>query len=198
MRSGARRVSAIGTCPRRSGISAEKKQQNTRNTLTQADSDSMVHHKTIIKTLERDRDLLILTIFIILTCIIGSWWNDYRIISPCPPQGCHVQTVMAFEDESELEEITSYIIRTFEKYGRQTAVKAVACFISESGLRVSAYGYNKRNDTGDYGLAQINSIHRSRYGDKFMYDWKTNIDVAEKIFLSANKTFKPWYGKYCQ
>lgn len=119
-----------------------------------------------------------------------------KVTSPCPDTGCNnhfIKTVYAKESKTELQEITEYIVKKFEPEGRQVAVKALACFISESGLRNNAVGVNK-NGTNDVGVAQINSIHGMSTEDRM--DYKKNIDKAYQIYKSRG--WKAWYGAYCK
>lgn len=92
------------------------------------------------------------------------------------------------------EDIVAYIMKVFGKYGTDVGVKAIECFYSESGLREEAYNFN-RNGTEDRGVAQINSIHGMTAEDA--HDYIKNIDMAEKIYLRAGRSFRPWYGKLC-
>jgi hypothetical protein len=155
---------------------------------------TMKHHKQIINSLRMKLSIAILVILIFIISIIGAWFESRRIISPCQKQGCYVQVVYAKDEASELEQITTYIVRKFLPHGRQTAVTALACFISESKLKTDAYNFNS-NGTEDRGIAQINSIWGMKPEDA--HDWKKNIDKAYEIFLRSNKTFNPWFGKGC-
>jgi len=113
-----------------------------------------------------------------------------KIISPLSDSQ-HI--VYAAEGKSELQEITDYVIKKFEPEGRQVAVKALACFISESGLRNEAVNVN-HNGTNDVGVAQINSIHGLSTEDRMNY--KKNIDKAYQIYKSRG--WNAWYGAYCK
>lgn len=115
------------------------------------------------------------------------------IVSPCPDSGCAVKMVYAAEGKTELQEITDYIVRKFEPEGRQVAVKALDCFISESGLRPDAININK-NGTWDYGLAQWNQVHGQKIED--LKDWKHQIDLAYRLYKRSG--WKPWYGAGCR
>lgn len=96
--------------------------------------------------------------------------------------------------EATKENIAWYIMKVFGKYGTDVAVHAINCFYSESGLRTDAYNYNT-NGTEDRGVAQINSIHGLRPEDA--HNYRKNIDTAERVYLRAGKSFRPWYGKLC-
>lgn len=155
----------------------------------------MKHHSKQIEQLKIQRDILLLTLGIFVVCIVGSYIARRRIISPVGDNPV-IKVVYASEEASQLEQITSYIIKKFQPEGRIVAVHALNCFISESGLRPEAYNFNT-NGTGDYSIAQVNSVHVKRYGTKFMTDWKENIDTAYKIFVSRGHNFSAWYGKGC-
>lgn len=104
-------------------------------------------------------------------------------------------TSAQLETEPTKENIVAYIMKVFGKYGTHVGVKAIECFYSESGLRTEAYNFN-RNGTEDRGVAQINSIHGMKPDDA--HNFIKNIDMAEKIYLRAGKSFRPWYGKLCK
>lgn len=104
-----------------------------------------------------------------------------------------MHVVYAKDEATELEQITRYIIEKFEPEGRNVAVRALACFISESGLRPKAVGVNN-NGTNDVGVAQINSIHGM--STEARMDYKKNIDKAYTIY--KRRGWGAWYGKECQ
>lgn len=93
------------------------------------------------------------------------------------------------------ENIVAYITKVFGRYGTDVAVQAINCFYSESGLRTEAVNDKNSNGTVDRGVAQINSIHGLSKEDA--HDFIKNIDMAEKVYLRAGKSFRPWYGRLC-
>lgn len=99
-----------------------------------------------------------------------------------------------YDLEASKENIVWYIMKVFGKYGTDVAVKAISCFYSESGLRTEAYNFNS-NGTEDRGVAQINSIHGLKPEDAHQY--RKNIDMAERVFVRAGNSFRPWYGRLC-
>jgi hypothetical protein len=99
------------------------------------------------------------------------------------------------EMEATKENIVWYIMKVFGKHGTDVAVKAISCFYSESGLRTEAYNFNS-NGTEDRGVAQINSIHGLRPEDA--HNYRKNIDMAERVFVRAGNSFRPWYGQLCK
>ena len=118
------------------------------------------------------------------------------IVSPLPDGGSNshfIKTVYAKEPRTELQEIVDYIVKTFEPEGRSVAVKALSCFISESGLRPDALHINN-NGTWDFGIAQWNQVHGQKIED--LKDWKKQIDLAYQLY--KRRGFKPWYGKGCK
>lgn len=127
---------------------------------------------------------------------VGIQFVQHDITSPCPTDGCKVNVVYAKETKTELQEITDYIVYKFQPHGREVAVKALACFISESGLRSDAYGWNEWNKTADVGVSQINDVHKMTVEER--KDWKKNIDKAEQIYVSRGNNFSAWYGKGCK
>lgn len=141
--------------------------------------------------------LLALIFFTIIITAVGVALVQPKIVSPCSESGCLVERVMAYEEKSELEQITDYIIKKFQPYGRTVAVQALACFISESGLRPDAVNVNSDAvKSTDVGIAQIN-LYWHRESAENMTDWKKNIDKAEQIY-KQRKNFSSWYGKACK
>jgi hypothetical protein len=124
-------------------------------------------------------------------------WRDANVIAPCANFCAFKGQIYAQEPDNRptLENITKYIIKKFEPEGRNVAVKALACFISESGLRADAFNGNNTNGTSDYGVAQVNTVHLKRFGNDFTTNWMSNIDVAFKIY--KERGWSAWYGKYC-
>lgn len=145
--------------------------------------------KSVATRYRHEKWYLTLALVFLLSGIL-LYMTRPTLISPCPEDGCFVKTVYATVEKSELQQITDYIVQVFQKYGRQTAVKALSCFISESGLRSDVV-----SPTNDHGVAQINLTYHKLENP---YDYKANIDMAEKIFVSRGKNFSAWYGKYCQ
>lgn len=119
--------------------------------------------------------------------------RSQKPISPLPDSSSWSgEIVYASEKPSELEEITAYIVKTFEPEGRAVATRALACFISESGLKSDAVGYNT-NGTADVGVAQINDVHGLSIEAR--KDWHTNIKKAYQIYKQSG--WGAWYGRYC-
>lgn len=143
-----------------------------------------------------------------------------EVISPCPLEGCGISKVEAagieakieltqlkekLEKESELKKITAYIVEKFQPHGRDVAVRALACFISESGLRSDAENWNPpytdidgkyHEATYDYGVVQLNDKWQQVTKEQG-FDWKFSIDRAEKVYVSRGKNFSAWYGRQC-
>lgn len=136
--------------------------------------------------------VLAITLVGVILCNLME--KSQKPISPLPNSpSWRGGIVYAKEDKSELEEITAYIVKTFEPEGRSVATWALACFISESGLRPEAYGYNT-NNTADVGIAQINDVHGMTVEER--KDWKANINKAYQIYKHSGKS--AWYGRYCK
>jgi hypothetical protein len=92
-------------------------------------------------------------------------------------------------------EIIGEIAKVFEPEGTAVVVKAISCFYSESGLRWNAYNDKNSNGTTDSNVAQINSVHIKRFGNKFQTDYKENIRVAHMIY--KERGFDAWYAPGC-
>lgn len=154
-------------------------------------SKVLANQKIIRRYQYRSWYLMVILFFILVA--VALYFMRTKVISPCQ-DNCVVKVVMAKETKPELQEIVDYILQVFAPSGRQVQVKALACFISESGLRKDAYNFNT-NGTGDYSIPQINSVHIQRFGDGFTKDWKESIRVAYQLYQEQG--FKIWYGKYC-
>ena len=127
------------------------------------------------------------------------WLASHTYVSaPVVVFAAEISPTLGLIPEKELQptkpNIVAYIMQVFGKYGTDVGVQAINCFYSESGLRTEAYNYNT-NGTDDRGIAQINSIHG--YNPQDLHDYTKNIDAAEKVFLRAGKSFRPWYGTSC-
>lgn len=96
-----------------------------------------------------------------------------------------IRNALAMGEPSGFDPIRAILL----SFGKDANL-AIAIFKAESGLRCDAVGVNK-NMTKDYGIAQINSIHKWRVGDeKKFLDCQTNINVARQIWKEQGP--KPW------
>lgn len=66
----------------------------------------------------------------------------------------------------------------------------VAIALAESGGRTDALNTANRNGSWDAGLMQINSIHG--YSQQALFDVKTNVAAALKIYRAAGNSWRPW------
>jgi hypothetical protein len=148
----------------------------------------MTHNQKIIRRYQHEKwALCFVLVFICAWLLLKA--TEPKIISPCPDYGCSIPVVYVTEDKTELEKAISYVIKKFEPEGMVVVIQALDIMKCESHLNINAYNYNT-NGSGDYGLFQINSIHVKRYGDKFMHDWKANIDVAFDLY--KHQSWNPW------
>lgn len=81
--------------------------------------------------------------------------------------------------EDDNRDIAEYIC---EKFGKDCPI-ALAVARAESGMRTDAYNFNT-NDTLDYGIMQINSVHWGKEGCSLeeLVDPYKNVDCAYKIW----------------
>lgn len=78
-------------------------------------------------------------------------------------------------------------------FPRDKAAMAVSVALAESGGDATETNSNT-NGTTDYGLWQINSIHKA---DLAAGDWRdpiANARMAAAVFKRSNNTFTPWYA----
>ena len=70
---------------------------------------------------------------------------------------------------------------------------ATAIFMAESGLNPTSVSKTNRNGTRDYGVAQINSIHKGKVSGDInqLLDPETNIRVAYEIYKGRGN-FSAW------
>ena len=125
--------------------------------------------------------------------------NNQDFISPYVPQAeAQVIVIEKKEEQTELQEIVSYITKVFEPEGKAVVVKAINCFYSESGLRKDAVGQNTDAPRSrDHGVAQLNDYwHKLSEAEKT--EVKANIDRAYQIYKGRGGNFSAWYGKLCR
>lgn len=90
------------------------------------------------------------------------------------------------EPLTEKQQILAYIV---EKFGDDAADAIVVIRKCEnSSFNPRAVNHN-RNGSVDRGIFQLNSQY---WGGEELFDWKTNVDVAHKVFTRAGKKWTPW------
>lgn len=70
--------------------------------------------------------------------------------------------------------------------------KAVAIAFAESGGNPRSINRANRNGSTDYGLMQINSVHKSLLAAGNWSDPLSNMQMARRIFLDAGGKWTPW------
>lgn len=76
---------------------------------------------------------------------------------------------------------------------RDRASMAVAVALAESGGNASATNTNTNGST-DYGLWQINSVHRADLDSGSWQDPVDNARMAYAVYRRAGNSFSPWYA----
>lgn len=98
------------------------------------------------------------------------------------------------------EEIKAYAAQAGFS-GRDLSI-AVAVAFAESGGDPNAINDKNRNGSTDYGLFQINSIHKSILAGGQWNNPADNAKMAYKVFSDAGKKWRPWAaynnGSYLQ
>ena len=92
---------------------------------------------------------------------------------------------------SEHDQIASYIKEVFGK-DSDKAFKLLSC--ENSALNPKALNDNTTwGGVGkDYGVFQINNKWQGVSNEAFLYDWRTNIDMAYSIYSRDGYSFKLW------
>ena len=89
-------------------------------------------------------------------------------------------------------EVKAYILEVFgERAGKQAIKMLSEC--ENSTFDQSRRNHN-RNGSIDYGVFQINSIHKRKRGKKFIADWRENVKVAKQIY--DEQGWSPWSCSY--
>jgi len=88
---------------------------------------------------------------------------------------------------TEKQQIMSYIVEVFGDDADDAITIINKCENSE--FNPKATNHNS-NGTWDTGIFQVNQVHG--YSLEEMQNWKSNIDVAKKIFDKAGKKWTPW------
>jgi hypothetical protein len=163
---------------------------------------------------------VILTLIIVLGLLfqlgmkIAQWFDTYAIVkqkvltfdlnAPFRIEEREVEPVQIVQVINEvpeyegLDEMQKYIC---DKWGMFRCATVIAIFKAESGLREDALNTYNSNNTVDFGVAQINSIHWNRDGCRLkeIVEWKGNIDCAYQIWDRADGVegngegnFTPW------
>ena len=101
-----------------------------------------------------------------------------------------VEVIKAEEPPKEKtwDEVAHLIIDKWSVYGKQATLDALNTFYCESKWQEWAYNKNN-NGTKDYGVAQINTIHKQSRDDMWSAD--KNLDFAKKLY--EDQGFSPWY-----
>ena len=136
--------------------------------------------------------------------LINGWFESHRLVIRSPvevnlfkplvvekrePKVVVEKFVLDYPDEIDTS-IEKYIC---EKWGPFDCKTALAVFSAESGLKEDALNINN-NNTIDYGIAQINSIHYKKPGCslKDISDQYKNVDCAYKIWKDSG--WGAWVG----
>jgi soluble lytic murein transglycosylase-like protein len=85
-------------------------------------------------------------------------------------------------------------------YEWDTKTAYAICMAESRGNHLANNAGTNRDNSTDYGLMQINSIHADMVGGDLekLYDPRTNLDIAYRLYKA--KGFQPWSvynnGKY--
>ncbi len=162
----------------------------------------MTHHKQIINSVKVQRDIFFLWALCVTVIGLKLIFFPQVTISPLVETVCAQDT----ETKSDLRNRVDYLLKSFEIFGEDKAIKALKCSIGESGLNPKAYGWNPpytdkngiyHEATEDYGMMQLNNKWQKVTKEQG-YDWKFSIDRAVKVYEGRNNTFGAWYAPTCR
>src|SRR3990167_3754679 len=181
-------------------IESRHKPRSMKNLLKSKRKDG-IKVKLIVGTVAT-----VFTFILIGTAIlkINKWSISHRIVARAPVE-VRLQKPITVEDIVPEVIVEKYVLDfpepidtplekyICEKFGAYDCKTALAVFTAESGLREDAMHINT-NNTIDYGIAQINSVHFDKPGCsmKELVDQYKNVDCAYTIWLDQG--FNPWVG----
>jgi len=87
---------------------------------------------------------------------------------------------------TEKQQIMAYIVEVFGDDAANAITVINKC--ENHAFNPKATNHN-RNGSIDRGIFQLNSAY---WGGEELFDWKTNVDVAYKVFTRAGKKWTPW------
>jgi hypothetical protein len=133
---------------------------------------------------------------------IAGWFDSHRVSFHSPIELAFFRPIKVEERKPEVivekyvldypDEIDTPIEKYIcEKWGAFDCKTALAVAKAESGIREDAININN-NDTIDYGIFQINSVHFKKPGCsmKDLVDQYKNVDCAYKIWEAQG--WSPW------
>ena len=118
----------------------------------------MKHHKQYIKRLKLQRDIMIMIIIMLLTVIIGSWYEQNRIISPCPERGCGVMVHTVYAQSPDMTTKEHVLFEGMRYFGAEHVDALEKLVFKESSF--NPYAVNP--DSGACGLFQFFPCHKMK------------------------------------
>jgi hypothetical protein len=188
-------------------------------TYSRSDSQKKLSHfptptRTGKRSLKAKAKVMIVVI-LLLTILVGTatlvikvnnWFESHRFVFHSPIEISYFQPVRVEVRKPQIiiekfvldypEPIDTPLKKYIcDKRGVFDCKTAHAVFTAESGLREDALHINE-NNTIDYGIAQINSIHFKQPGCsmKEIVIAEKNIDCAYSIWKAAGGSWTPWVG----
>ncbi len=135
--------------------------------------------------------------FIIIVAVIGVYFKRQENLTARFYNQSHAQAKtikdLTSEPTNEKEAIIFYIRKVFGKYS-DSALKIAQC---ESHLNPMARNDNTQwGGVGvDRGIFQLNNVYQKIDNPNFLYDYKTNINMAWVIFKNSNYNWHLWTCK---
>jgi hypothetical protein len=141
--------------------------------------------------------LFILSVWQSTTAVQGAAAQNVAAVSACGGAGLHAAAPPASGGQPQSGVISPAQIAQYAAaagFTGEDLVIAVAVALAESGGRVDAdnTGLNRDGST-DYGLWQINSVHRaSGFDPSRAFDPSYNAAWAQTVFSNAGASWTPW------
>jgi len=141
--------------------------------------------------------LFILSVWQSTTAVQGAAAQNVAAVSACGGAGLHAAAPPASGGQPQSGVISPAQIAQYAAaagFTGEDLVIAVAVALAESGGRVDAdnTGLNRDGST-DYGLWQINSVHRATgFDPSRAFDPTYNAAWARTVFMNAGASWTPW------
>lgn len=126
--------------------------------------------------------VIILIELALIAALIGFWHKQRTLQAEASGyfKSLTIERLTGVEaNTTQQQQIIAYIKEVFGSQANN-AFKVLSC--ENHSLNPKARGISP-NGSIDSGIFQINSVHK--IPERYLYDWRTNIDVAHQIYLDS-------------